>query len=149
MQKKILVFELCTELEQELVRQQLNPDTLKRYRKVLKEFSVFGGEEVYSQPLGTEFLIQKFKADGGISITDEHSRTEAYYYKCIRILAEYYNFGIVHIRNDFKGEIIWPDGFRTCTESLLASGENRHSGSGRNSHFRSDRKRQCTSCLLP
>lgn len=119
MQKKILVFELCTELEQELVLQQLNPDTLKRYRKVLKEFSVFGGEEVYSQPLGTEFLIQKFKADGGISITDEHSRTEAYYYKCIRILAEYYNFGIVHIRNDFKGEIIWPDGFRTCTESYL------------------------------
>ena len=110
MQKKILVFELCTELEQELVRQQLNPDTLKRYRRVLKEFSVFGGEEVYSQSLGTEFLIQKFRADGGVSITDEHSRTEAYYFKCMRILAEYYNFGIVHIRKDIMGEIIWPDG---------------------------------------
>ena len=38
----------------------------------------------------------------------------------MRILAEYYNFGIVHIRNDIMGEIIWPDGFRTCTEAYLA-----------------------------
>ncbi len=119
MKRRIPVFELCTELEQELVRQQLNPDSLKRYRKVLKEFSVFGGEEVYSQPLGTKFLIQKFRADGGISATDEYSRTETYYFKCIRILAEYYNFGIIHIRNDIKGEIIWPDCFRTCTEDYL------------------------------
>ncbi|MGN0245803.1 MAG: site-specific integrase [Lachnospiraceae bacterium] len=116
---KTLVFELCSELEQELIRQQLGMDTLKRYRKVLKEFSVFGGEKVYSQSLGTEFLIQKFKADGGISITDEHSRTELYYFKCIRLLAEYYNFGIVHIKSDFEGEIIWPDGFRTCTEAYF------------------------------
>lgn len=119
MPRKTLVFELCSELEQELIRQQLCADTLKRYGKILKEFSVFGGECVYSQSLGTEFLIQKFKADGGISITDEHSRTEPYYFKCIRLLAEYYNFGIIHIRNDFEGEIIWPDGFRTCTEAYF------------------------------
>lgn len=119
MPRKTLVFELCSELEQELIRQQLCADTLKRYGKILKEFSVFGGECVYSQSLGTEFLIQKFKADGGISITDEHSRTEPYYFKCIRLLAEYYNFGIIHIRNDFEGEIIWPDGFRACTEAYF------------------------------
>ncbi len=68
---KVLVFELCSELEQELIRQQLSEDTLKRYRKVLNEFSVFGGEKIYHQSLGTKFLIEKFKADGGISITDE------------------------------------------------------------------------------
>lgn len=119
MQKRTLVFELCSELEQELIRQQLCVDTLNRYRKVLKEFSVFGGEKAYSQSLGTEFLIQKFRADGGISITDEHSRTEPYYFKCIRLLAEYYNFGIVHIRKDIEGEIIWPDGFRVCTEAYF------------------------------
>ena len=120
MSRKILVFELCSELEAKLARQQLSTDVLKRYRKVLKEFSVFGGENSYSQSLGTEFLIQKFKADGGISITDEHSKTDAYYFKCIRLLAEYYNFGIVHIRNDFEGEILWPDGFRACTESYFS-----------------------------
>ncbi len=53
MPRKTLVFELCSELEQELIRQQLCTDTLKRYRKILKEFSVFGGERVYSQSLGT------------------------------------------------------------------------------------------------
>lgn len=119
MPRKTLVFELCSELEQELIRQQLCVDTLKRYRKVLKEFSVFGGEKAYSQSLGIEFLIRKFRADGGISITDEHSKTEPYYFKCIRLLAEYYNFRIVHIRNDIEGEIIWPDGFRVCTEGYF------------------------------
>ena len=121
MPRKILVFELCLELESELSRQQLSTDVLKRYRKVLNEFSVFCGENPYSQSLGTEFLIRKSKADGGISITDEHSKTEAYYFRCIRLLAEYYNFGIVHIRNDFEGEILWPDGFRTCTESYFSN----------------------------
>ena len=55
---KVLVFELCSELEQELIRQQLSEDTLKRYRKVLNEFSVFGGEKIYHQSLGTKFLIE-------------------------------------------------------------------------------------------
>ena len=121
MPRKILVFELCSELEQELIRQQLSEDTLKRYRKVLKEFSVFGGEKTYHQSLGTKFLIEKFKADGGISITDEHSKNETYYFRCIRILAEYYNFGIIHTRTDFCGELIWPDGFRICTEKYFES----------------------------
>lgn len=119
MPRKTLVFELCSELEQELIKQQLCVDTLKKYRKVLKEFSVFGGEKAYSQSLGTEFLIQKFRADGGISKTDEHSRTEQYYFKCVRLLAEYYNFGIIHFRNDFEREIVWPDGFRACTEAYF------------------------------
>ena len=35
---KVLVFELCSELEQELIRQQLSEDTLKRYRKYLMNF---------------------------------------------------------------------------------------------------------------
>lgn len=121
MARKILVFELCSELEAELTRKQLSTDVMKRYRKVFKEFSVFCGENPYSQSLGTEFLIQKFKTDGGISITDEHSKTEAYYFRCIRLLAEYYNFGIVHIRKDFAGEILWPDGFRACTETYFSN----------------------------
>ncbi len=38
MPRKTLVFELCSELEQELVRQQLCVDTLKRYRKIEQLF---------------------------------------------------------------------------------------------------------------
>ena len=121
MPRKIPVYQLCSEVEVELVRQRLSVDTLNRYKKVFNEFSVFCGEQNYSQSLGTEFLIQKFRADGGISITDEHSKNESYYFKGIRILAEYYNFGIVHIRTDFHGEYIWPDGFRKCTEAYFES----------------------------
>ncbi len=119
MPRKIFVFELCIELEKELIRQQLSMNTLKRYKSVLNEFSMFCGEAMYLQSLGTEFLVRKFKDHGGMSLTDEHSKTEAYYYKAIRLLSEYYNFGIVHIKSDFKGEIIWPIGFRTCTELYL------------------------------
>lgn len=121
MPKKVLVFELCSDLEQQLIRLRLEEDTLKRYQKVLKEFSVFGGEKIYHQSLGTKFLIEKFKADGGFSITDEHSRNEAYYFRCIRILAEYYNFGIIHTGAHLYGEIIWPEGFRICTERYFES----------------------------
>lgn len=121
MLRKTPVYQLLSELEVELVRQQLSANTLKRYKKVFNEFSVFGGEHNYSQSLGTEFLIQKFRADGGISITDEHSKNESYYFKGIRLLAEYYNFGIVHIRTDFHGEYIWPAGFCTCTEAYFES----------------------------
>ena len=60
MRREIYVIDLCAELEQKLFRQQISEDCLKRYRKVLKEFSVYGGENNYSQSLGTAFLVEKF-----------------------------------------------------------------------------------------
>ena len=35
------------------------------------------------------------------------------------MLAEYFNFGIIHLRSDIRGEIIWPEGFRICTEKYF------------------------------
>lgn len=37
----------------------------------------------------------------------------------MRMLAEYHNFGIIHRRNDFFGEIVWPGPFRQCTEGFF------------------------------
>ena len=38
----------------------------------------------------------------------------------MHILAEYYNFGILHHREDCIGEIICPEGFRKCMNEYLA-----------------------------
>lgn len=119
MRRERYVIDLCAELEQKLFRQQISEDCLKRYRKVLKEFSVYGGENNYSQSLGTAFLVEKFGERGGLVTSDEQSTKEAYYFRCIRMLAEYFNFGIIHLRNDIQGEVIWPEGFRMCTEKFF------------------------------
>lgn len=119
MQKDISVAVLCSELEQKLIESQISKTTLERYRKVLAEFTVFAGSSSYSQSLGADFLITRFRERGGFVSTDEHSRKEETYFRCIRMLAEYHNFGIIHRRNDFLGEIIWPEPFRHCTESFF------------------------------
>ena len=119
MQNNISVAALCSELEQRLIECQINETTLERYRNVLAEFTVFAGDNNYSQSLGVDFLIARYQERGGFVSTDEHSRKEETYFRCIRMLAEYYNFGIIHRRSDFLGEIIWPEPFRQCTESFF------------------------------
>lgn len=119
MQNDISVTALCSELEQKLMEARISELTLERYRKVLTEFTVFAGNSIYSQPLGADFLIARFMERGGYVSTDEHSRKEETYFRCMRMLAEYHNFGIIHRRNDFFGEIVWPKPFRQCTEGFF------------------------------
>lgn len=119
MQNDISVTTLCFRLEQKLIENQMNETTLERYRKVLAEFNVFAGNSNYSQPLGAEFLVTKFQERGGLVSTDEQSKKEEIYFRCMRMLAEYHNFGIIHRRNDFLSEIVWPAPFRQCTEGFF------------------------------
>lgn len=119
MQNDISVAALCLKLEQKLMEVWNNELTLERYRKVLAEFTVFAGNSSYSQSLGADFLIARFTERGGLVSTDEHSRKEETYFRCMRMLAEYHNFGIIHRRNDFFGEIVWPGPFRQCTEGFF------------------------------
>ncbi len=119
MQNDISVVALCSKLKQKLIETQIKAMTLERYGKVLTEFTVFAGNSNYSQSLGADFLIARFKERGGFVSTDEQSRKEETYFRCMRMLAEYYNFGIIHRRNDFLGEIIWPEPFRRCTEDFF------------------------------
>jgi len=121
MRKNIYVTDLCSEFEQSLVKQQTCADSLKRYQKVLTEFIVFACNKYYSQSLGTEFLLNRLQQRGGLVLSDEESRNEEYYFRCMRILAEYFNFGIVLKRVNAYGEIIWPAGFRNCTEKFYAA----------------------------
>ena len=119
MQNNTSVAALCSNLQQKLIEACISETTLERYRKVLAEFTVFAGDSSYCQSLGADFLIARFMERGGLVSTDEHSRKEEIYFRCMRMLAEYHNFGIIHRRNDFLGEILWPQPFRQCTEGFF------------------------------
>ena len=119
MMKQIKVANLCDELEQKLVELHYSDDSMRRYGKVFREFAEYADGCDYSQSIGTDFLVWKFQQLGGFVTGGEHSKNEMYYFRIIRSLAEYYNFGILFRRHDFNGEIVWPKLFKEATESFL------------------------------
>lgn len=126
MREKIKISNLCKEFEEVLVHYGYSDDSMRRYRKVFRELEEFSKNCVYSQKIGTDFLVDKFQEIGGFVTSGEHSKNEMYYFRVIRSLAEYYNFGTVFRRHDFKGAIIWPreyrEGIERFLESLIVSG---------------------------
>ena len=119
MLRQIKVAVLCKELEEKLVELNYSEDSMRRYRKVFHEFMEYAGDCDYSQSKGTDFLLWKFKQLGGFVTSGEHSKNEMYYFRVIRSLAEYFNFGTLFRRNDYYGEIVWPVPFKDVTESFL------------------------------
>jgi Site-specific recombinase XerD len=119
MMKQIKVADLCSELEQKLVELHYSDDSMRRYRKVFREFTEYTDGCDYSQSKGTDFLVWKFQQIGGFVTGGEHSKNGMYYFRAIRSLAEYYNFGILFRRNEFHGEIVWPEPFKEATEGFL------------------------------
>lgn len=119
--RQVSVGILCSELNEMLHKLQYSPDSLRRYIKVFDEFTAYAGEKMYSQALGAEFLAAKFNQIGGFTSEGLYSKDEMYYFRVIRSLAEYFNFGVIFRRHDFHGEIIWPLPFRECTEKFFLS----------------------------
>ena len=119
MVKQIKVADLCRELDNKLVDLGYSMDSMRRYRKVFQEFIEFAENFDYSQSIGTDFLVMKFNQLGGFVTSGEHSKNEMYYFRVIRSLAEYYNFGTLFRRKDFHGEIIWPMNFKKVTENYI------------------------------
>lgn len=119
--KQIKVSGLCDELESILIKTNYSDDSIRRYKKVFQEFIEFSGDGYYSQAKGTGFLVKKFQQLGGFVTSEEDSKNEMYYFRVIRSLAEYFNFGIIFRRHDFFGEIVWPEAFKKCTEDFLKS----------------------------
>ena len=117
--RQFRVKDLCDELETKLINLGYSEDSMRRYRKVFQEFSEYAGNCDYSQSLGTDFLVKKFNQLGGFVTSGEHSKNEMYYFRVIRSLAEYYNFGTLFRRHDFKGAIIWPEPFKAVTEGFI------------------------------
>lgn len=119
MTKQIKIADLCNELEEKLVELQYSEDSMRRYHKVFQEFMEYAGDCDYSQSKGTDFLLWKFKQLGGFVTSGEHSKNEMYYFRVIRSLAEYFNFGTLFRRHDYQGEIVWPIPFKEVTEGFL------------------------------
>ena len=119
MMRQIKTVHLCSELESKLIELHYSDDSMRRYRKVFREFAEYAGDCDYSQSKGTDFLVWKFQQLGGFVTSGEHSKNEMYYFRAIRSLAEYYNFGTLFRRNDFHGEIVWPAPFKDVTEGFL------------------------------
>ncbi len=119
MMKQIKATDLCSELERKLVELHYSDDSMRRYRKVFREFTEYADGCDYSQSKGTDFLVWKFQQLGGFVTGGEHSKNEMYHFRAIRSLAEYYNFGILFRRNEFHGEIVWPESFKKATEGFL------------------------------
>ena len=119
--RQISVGNLYGKLGVMFVKLQYSPDSLRRYNKVFNEFTEYAGEKEYSQQLGAEFLAWKFDQIGGFVTAGTYSKDEMYYFRAIRSLAEYYNFGVIFRRHDFHGEIVWPEPFRECTEKFFLS----------------------------
>lgn len=117
--RQIKISALCSELEQELVKLHYSEDSVRRYKKVFQEFMEYTGDCNYSQSIGTDFLVWKFQQLGGFVTSGEHSKNEMYYFRVIRSLAEYFNFGVLFRRHEFHGEIIWPEPFRKGIEGFL------------------------------
>ena len=117
--RQIKVRDLCNDLGTKLVDLGYSEDSMRRYRKVFEELTVYAGDKDYSQSLGTDFLVEKFNQLGGFVTSGEHSKNEMYYFRVIHSLAEYYNFGTLFRRHDFKGEIIWPAPFKEVTEKFI------------------------------
>lgn len=119
--RQITVGNLCGEFAEMLHKLQYSSDSLRRYNKVFEEFTAYAGERMYAQSLGAEFLSWKFNQIGGFITEGLYSKDEMYYFRVIRSLAEYFNFGVIFRRHDFCGEIIWPAPFRECTEKFFLS----------------------------
>ncbi|MEI3338626.1 MAG: hypothetical protein V8R80_00605, partial [Eubacterium sp.] len=61
----------------------------------------------------------KFKQLGGFVSSGEHSKNEMYYFRAIRSLAEYFNFGtLFRAASGTHGEIVWPIPFKEVTEGF-------------------------------
>lgn len=124
--RSIYTQDFCDEFEAQLKRLNYSQDCLDRYHKVLTDFSAFGFNKSYSQKLGIDFLVKEMQNRGGYTKTDHEAKYQEYLARCMRKLAEYYNFGIVLKKEDIPGEIVWPVEFRDCTvqffEKLVKEG---------------------------
>lgn len=121
MREKIKVSELCEKFDAVLIHYGYSNDSMRRYRKVFRELKEFSDDCEYSQKIGSDFLVSKVQEIGGFVTSGEESKNEMYYLRVIRSLSEYYNFGTIFRRHDFKGVIIWPEEFRKGIEEFQES----------------------------
>lgn len=117
--KPITVKELCTKLDQALVRSHYTQDSLYRYRKVLKEFMDFTGDVDFSTNLTSNFIQFIMKRDSGFSAKGQHSKKHLYYVRTMRKLEDYLLFGTFFRTKKSMPPDSWPEGFSQGLNSFF------------------------------
>ncbi|MDR1542541.1 MAG: hypothetical protein LBU32_32100 [Clostridiales bacterium] len=119
MMKQVISAVLCGELEAKLLELHYSGDSMRRCRKVFREFTECAGGCDCPQSKGAGFPVWKFQQFGGFAASGEHSKNEMHCFRAMRSLAERCNFGILFRRHDFNGGIVWPEPFKEADEGFL------------------------------
>lgn len=120
MNKVITVFDLCCKVQKAMEDKNFSQDTIRRYESVFNDFITYSGNAMYSQALGRAFLVKKLSELGGLSTADDNSRLSHIYKQSMYVLAEFYNFGILHRYCNCSEEFIWPAEFSVGIEAFLS-----------------------------
>lgn len=118
-QKKIKMVDLCKLVEQEMVDLGFCKDTFYGYCSVWKKLQVFAGDKYYSPKLCADFLAEKYKIDS-LEGCGKFTKTQMYYLRTVRVLANYFNFGTFLRRKNIKRDIKWPEKFSVPVESYIS-----------------------------
>jgi len=118
-QKKIKIVDLCNLVEQEMVDLGFCKDTFYSYRSVWKKLQVFAGDKYYSPKLCADFLAEKYQIDN-LEGCGKFTKTQMYYLRTVRVLADYFNFGTFFRRKNIKRDIKWPEKFSVPVESYIS-----------------------------
>jgi site-specific recombinase XerD len=119
--KQTKVSDLIHSFENELKKHGYSEDSFRRYGKVFRELIDFTEDGLYSQKICTDFLVDRLEQAGGFFIAGESSKSQMYYLRAIRSLADFFNFGAIFRRKDIGEFIIWPEPYRKPIEDYLAT----------------------------
>lgn len=118
-QKKIKIVDLCNLVEQEMTDLGFSKDTFYRYRSVWKKLQVFAGDKYYTPKLCADFLAEEYQV-ASLKGCEKFTKTQMYYLRTVRVLADYFNFGTFFRRRNIKRDIKWPENFSIPVESYIS-----------------------------
>lgn len=105
-QKKIKMVDLCNLVEQEMIDFGFCKTTFYGYRSVWKKLQIFAGDAYYSPKLCADFLAEEYQIDS-IEECRGFTKTQMYYLRTVRLLADYFNFGTFFRRRNIRRDIKW------------------------------------------
>lgn len=103
--------DLCSEVENFMLKLGYSEDSMGRYRKVWNELRAFSEGKELSLDICMEFLVKKYQING-ISDSGKFSKKQMYILRSIRTLYDYRLFGTVFRRKKDVPEIEWPEEFQ-------------------------------------
>jgi integrase len=121
----VKVYELCKQFEKALLEREYSQDSLRRYRKAMKEFKDFTGDITFTPHLSAAFLTKILGVGEGFSLKGDNAKLHMYYIRTVRSLEDYYLFGTFLRRHGEVVPMTWPELFRKPLSEYFLSVRNR------------------------